>query len=223
MKEPLKSTLVEKAKSPLRFMRTGGTSSLKSARVPYPGMEQVVLMIKEMIKHYRGEEFVRQKALDITRNVKRNPTTGHPDLRNYDNIAEAVYNWIVKNIRYVRDQNGIERLQTPDATLQLGTGDCDDMVILAGSLLESIGVPTRIQIIGERRGKYSHIYLDYDSKGEWKSFDTTLALFPGFEFPTDLVKAKKTYPIERPSARLTFPSRLRAEASRAGGESFFTH
>lgn len=164
----------------------------------------MVQVAKQWIENYRSEQFVRDKALSITRGMSaRNSRTGHSDMRNFDAIAKAIHDFIVREILYVRDQNGVERLQTPDATLKLKSGDCDDMVILGGALLESVGVPTRIKLIGENPGAFSHIYLEYLSNNQWKSFDPTLALYPGFEFPKSKIKANKTVSIDRSTQNLS--------------------
>ena len=213
-KESLISSLVEeKTMLPFRTMRSG-SHSFNGLRMDYPGMDTVVSLIKEIITKYRGKEFVREKALDITRSIPKDPRTGHPNRRNFDAIAEAIHNWIVLNIEYVRDQNGIERIQTPDATLRLRTGDCDDMVILGGVLLESLGVPPRIQLIGEGR-EFTHIYLDYLAAGQWKSFDPTLALYPGYDIPKENIKSEKTVSIERPKIPLEAKNRNLKRSSRS--------
>lgn len=195
MNVSLISSLAEETNAPFRLVRSGGNSVYK-LQVKYPGMDAVVNLIKEIIKVYRGSEDIRNTALRITNGIRNDSRTGNPDRRNYDAIAKAIYDWIVKEVHYVRDQHGIERIQTPDATLRLLTGDCDDMVIMAGALLESLGVPTRIKLLGKDR-QFTHIYLEYQSDGEWKSFDPTLALYPGYKFPVDSYKAQKTVPIER--------------------------
>ena len=191
-KEPLTHLLTGKDEIPLTPLKRLGDTSLKGYRVPYPGMDKVVGFVKTWIEHYRGEQFVRDLALQITRKIVKNSRTGHPDMRNFDALAKAIHDWIVRNIVYTRDNHGIERLQTPDATILLKSGDCDDMVTLGGSLLESLGVPTRIKLIGQQVGSFTHIYLEYQNQyGEWKSFDPTLALYPGFKFPTSTIKAEK--------------------------------
>lgn len=189
---------------PWRPLRRLGDDSLKGFNIPYPGMDKVVQLATQWIENYRSEQFVRDKALKITRKMKiKNTRTGHADMRNFDAIAQAIHDFIVREIVYVRDQAGVERLQTPDATLRLKSGDCDDMVILSGALLESVGVPTRIKLIGEKSGSYSHIYVEYLANNQWKSFDPTLALYPGYVFPKGKIKADKTVPIQRPPKNLS--------------------
>jgi transglutaminase-like putative cysteine protease len=206
MNVSLISSLAEETNAPFRLVRSGGNSIMK-LQVKYPGMDAVVQFIKKMIEVYRGSEDIRNAALEITSSISVDSRTGNPDRRNYDAIADAIYDYIKYEIDYVRDQNGIERLQTPDATLLLGTGDCDDMVILAGSMLESLGVPTRMKLLGKER-EFTHILIEYLSNGEWKSFDPTLALYPGYNIPEQSYKANKVVPIDR-SAKIKKMNRTR--------------
>ena len=50
--------------------------------------------------------------------------------------VEALFNFVRDNIRCLKDVHAVETLTTPDRTLQLGYGDCDDQVVLLGSLLD---------------------------------------------------------------------------------------
>ncbi len=182
----------------LRQFSRSGSNSLQVRRMAYPGMEKVVKIIKRMIEDYRERQFVRDKALQLTKHIGQNPRTGHPDMRNFEAIASAIYDYVIDNAIYTRDPNGVERLQMPDATMLLGSGDCDDMVILSGALLQSVGVPTRIKLLGEQKDTFTHILLEYKNDiGQWKSFDPTLALYPGYDIPKDRIKAEKIIPIIR--------------------------
>ena len=182
----------------LRQLSRMGRGSLNVQAMAYPGMKAVVSIIKKVIETYRAKQFVRDKAQQLTKNIARNKRTGHPDMRNFDAITETIYDYVVDKTIYTRDPNGIERLQMPDTTMLLGSGDCDDMVILSGALLESVGVPTRIKLLGEQPNKFTHILLEYKSNGRWKSFDPTLALYPGYEIPAGRIKVSKIVSLNRP-------------------------
>jgi transglutaminase-like putative cysteine protease len=173
-----------------------GKRRLVQQDIPYPGMKPSVQVIKKMIEQYRNAEFVRKLARELTRHIPKDPRSGHPDMRNYDAIAKAIYDHIVRHDVYTNDPAGVERLQAPDATILTGAGDCDDMAILSASLLESIGVPARIRLIGETPDTFSHIFIQYQSEGRWKSFDPTLALYPGYRFDPARIKKSKIIPIE---------------------------
>lgn len=209
-----------KSEPALRQLSRGGSRSLSVQNMPYPGMDRVVEIIKKMIEEYRGKQFVRSKAMQITGSITKNARSGHPDMRNFDAIAKAIYDFVIDKTIYTRDPNKIERLQMPDATLMLGSGDCDDMVILSGALLESVGVPTRIRLLGESSNSFSHILLDYLSNGQWKSFDPTLALYPGFKIPKDRIKNEKVVSITRPGLAGANTPRFVSRKANGTGSSF---
>jgi hypothetical protein len=56
--------------------------------------------------------------------------------------VNAVYRYIVENFVYVADPAHMESIQSPFETLDLEGGDCEDLAILACSLLENIGIKT---------------------------------------------------------------------------------
>lgn len=60
-------------------------------------------------------------------------------------------------IRYVQDIEGVETLQTPDYTLSIGCGDCDDKSMLLCTLLASIGYPVMFFAIGVNGGDIEHV------------------------------------------------------------------
>jgi Tfp pilus assembly protein PilF len=82
----------------------------------------------------------------------------------------------MKNIRYVIDPNApyigtdtsrwaIDYVQLPAETLDRGTGDCDDLAVLYSSLLEAVGIPTRLLLTP------GHIFVEFKTgidAGEWE-------------------------------------------------------
>jgi hypothetical protein len=68
--------------------------------------------------------------------------------REYEKQAAALLAWVQdpKNVYYVNEPG--ERLQDPLVTIQIGMGDCDDLVLLLNSLFESIGLPWRQVLSG---------------------------------------------------------------------------
>lgn len=96
--------------------------------------------------------------------------------------ARAVQAWVRSNIRYVRDVNGVETLQSPLATLELGQGDCDDHATLVAALLESIGAQTRFVAVGMSPGQYEHVYCEVWVPFEgWLSVETTENVAVGWQ------------------------------------------
>lgn len=87
--------------------------------------------------------------------------------------AQALFDFVQNNIRYVRDPHQIEALQTPAATLQLKSGDCDDKTILLAALLLSIGIPVKLIVGGFVKGHYTHVWLRAGIRSCWISMDPT--------------------------------------------------
>jgi len=74
--------------------------------------------------------------------------------------VEKIVEFVRSKVRYVDDPQRMEVLQSPERTLHLGMGDCDDFTILTGALLRTAGFPVRI-VLGDVNGdgKYEHVYL----------------------------------------------------------------
>lgn len=165
-------------------------SEVRKTRGIYPGLSGVVDKIRELILDGRGNFQVRQKALEITQRIPVDKRTGHPDRRNFGHVASAVYNWMKDSIAYVRDPHHIEWLQGAEVTLKVKSGDCDDMTILAGSLLMSLGIPSRVVVVGQKNNnptQFSHIYLEFEHSGRWYPFDVTLAKSAGVGIPAEQI------------------------------------
>jgi transglutaminase-like putative cysteine protease len=91
----------------------------------------------------------------------------------YPDEAKALQNWVRDNVRYTRDVNGVETLQTPEATLRTMQGDCDDHAILLASLLESVGHPTRFRAIAAGSPTFNHVFTETRIGPKWLSVETT--------------------------------------------------
>lgn len=131
------------------------------------------------MREYKKNPYIRDFAGRLVRNLQGKAW--------FDEIR-IVFDFVRSNIRYTQDINGVETLQTPLATLELGIGDCDDMCTLLASLLEAIGHPTAFIAVGFELDVYEHVYLltkiaDSDS---WLSLDPTENQPIGW-FPPDTV------------------------------------
>jgi hypothetical protein len=72
--------------------------------------------------------------------------------RDYVGQAKAILDFVQNDLYYVNEPG--ERLSDPLRTLKVGYGDCDDLVIVLGALLESVRIPWRVVISGtDKRGK----------------------------------------------------------------------
>ena len=116
--------------------------------------------------------------------------------RDYQGQAAALLHFVQHDLYYVNEPG--ERLSDPLRTLKVGYGDCDDLVIVLASLLESIRLPWKLTISGtNKRGKkvryhqgerfpggakkgynWSHIYLAIGDRpftpGRWRYAETTV-------------------------------------------------
>ena len=88
--------------------------------------------------------------------------------------AEAIFNFVRDSIRYVRDINGVETLQSPVITLQTQMGDCDDQTTLLASMLEAVGYATRFVVAGYiEPNHYEHVYMQAYLNNQWVDMDAT--------------------------------------------------
>jgi transglutaminase-like putative cysteine protease len=116
---------------------------------------------------------VRQFTLDAVRGVER----GQSEI-------EAVFNKIKNEIEF-RGEYG-ETLQSPEATINLGAGDCDDQAVLGAAMLNSLGFETRFKTVAMRNSpdELSHVYVEVRDKqtGRWIALDPTVEqAYPGWE------------------------------------------
>lgn len=78
-------------------------------------------------------------------------------------MAEAIFNFVVSNCRYVPDPVGMELLRVPQIPLQIiSVGDqpaldCDDATILIGALTMAVGIPYALRAVSFNE-QFSHVY-----------------------------------------------------------------
>lgn len=58
--------------------------------------------------------------------------------------ARKIFEYVRDEIQYVYDPMGLEEIQSPETTLKLRAGDCEDQAILLSSLLSAIGFETAL-------------------------------------------------------------------------------
>jgi transglutaminase-like putative cysteine protease len=118
----------------------------------------------QLTRQYRTDLAVRKMAEQIIAGVPGKSWAGE---------AEAVQNWIRNNIRYTMDVADVETLKTPIALLYDRFGDCDDMSLLAGTMLSSIGHPVRYIATGSDGANYDHVYIETKIGNKWVGVETT--------------------------------------------------
>lgn len=97
----------------------------------------------------------------------------HLQQKDYFNEIKTLHRFVRDQIRYVKDVRGVETVQTPDVTLAIRAGDCDDKSVLLAALLESIGHPTRFVAIGFKPDDFVHVYVETRIGTSWVPVETT--------------------------------------------------
>lgn len=86
----------------------------------------------------------------------------------------AIFQWVKTHIRYMRDIRDVEKINTAERTLRVGTGDCDDMAVLLASMLEAAGNKTKFLVVGFASGEYEHVVTQVRLGLGWMTLDPTV-------------------------------------------------
>lgn len=58
--------------------------------------------------------------------------------------AVEIFDYVITNYNYIDDPRGSEYIQSPFQTMEIGGGDCEDFTILINSLMENVGIETKL-------------------------------------------------------------------------------
>ena len=140
------------------------------------GTRRTAAHVGRLIRDGAGDFYVRQKAIDILL------ARGVPP-KDYLGEIAALFQWVQRHVRYTKDPFQIEVLHSARRMLELRAGDCDDMTILLGALVKSVGHPVRIVLTGpdqRRPDLFSHIYLEARHHDQWIPLDATMPFAMGW-------------------------------------------
>jgi|SRR5579862_44171 len=149
-----------------------------------PGDAGVVKTINKMESLVSGPEGVGSPLLhQIVRDAIRG------SVRDYTEI-DYWFHWVKEHIQFRGEAE--ETLQSPEVTLKLRAGDCDDMSMLIAAGLRSLGYETAFKTVAtpDSMGEYAHVYaLALDKKThKWIALDPTVdESYPGWE-PDDTTR-----------------------------------
>lgn len=115
---------------------------------------------------------IRETALGILRGVN-----------SFSAQAQAIQLWVQQNIEYRRDPPDLELVQTPQVTLQLKAGDCDDQSVVTAALLQATGHPAQFIAVGLNGGPLSHVFVQTLIGTKWVSVETILPKAMGWNPP----------------------------------------
>lgn len=107
---------------------------------------------------------------------------------------ESIYLFVKKNVRYSGDITFKDTFQTAWRTLQLGSGDCDDMADLCAVLAMENGFQARFRITSNTGATWDHIFCQAGvpkmSPRRWVTLDTTLPGAGKFDVMPPMAKYK---------------------------------
>lgn len=104
---------------------------------------------------------IREAALAILRGVN-----------SFTDQARTIQQWVQNNIEYRRDPPDLELVQTPQVTLQLRAGDCDDQAVLTAALLQATGHPSQFIAVGMDGQPLSHVLIQTLIGTNWVAVET---------------------------------------------------
>lgn len=161
---------------PKEEIKTYDVQLTDSNRATYESVE----VIKKLIEQGKKDIVVRTVAEKIVQYIPP---------KDYEREVKAIYNFVVRRLRYTKDIHRVETVHRARDLLRRHkkAADCDDFVILTGALLQAIGHPVRIIIIGNNpldKDDYSHIYLQVFVGKKWIALDGSVpGAKPGWEAP----------------------------------------
>lgn len=110
-----------------------------------------------------------QAVLEVSRRVAKTMNQKTDPGRKNFSLAQALFEAMNRlGLHYQSDPNvpfyKDDRVQYPQETLNLKSGDCDDLVVLYASLLESLGLSTSFVEVRDPEKEIAHLYLMFDSE-----------------------------------------------------------
>lgn len=110
---------------------------------------------------------IRLQAISILREAR-------VPARQYRREADVLQQWVRDRIRYLKDPVGIELVQAPERTLQIGMGDCDDKATLLAALLCASGHPSNFVAVAFDGGPLSHVLVETRIGDKWIPAETII-------------------------------------------------
>lgn len=148
------------------------TSTLQALPEGPAGVAATLAQMRRWTKEYRTDPAIRAVAESIVASLPG---------KSYFAEAAAVQDYVRDTIRYTRDVYDVETLKTPPELLKSRFGDCDDMALLAGTLLQSIGHPVRyVAFAFESPDVFEHVYLETKIGTRWVGVECTEPMHLGW-------------------------------------------
>lgn len=160
-------------------MATSSPMQMRAFHLP-PGDAGVLKTVNRMESLVSGPEgvgspFVHQTVREAIRGSVRDVTE-----------IEAWFDWVKGRIEFRGEAE--ETLQSPEVTLKLRSGDCDDFTMLLSAGLRSLGYQTAFRTVDtpSSGGEFEHVYAVVQDKltHKWIPIDPTVdESYMGWEAP----------------------------------------
>jgi transglutaminase-like putative cysteine protease len=129
------------------------------------GIAATMRVMAQIVRQWRTHPEIITPAREIVAEVPG---------KDYYGEAAEVFDYVQSNVRYVRDVDGVETVQTPLVTLAQAAGDCDDMATLLATLLSAIGHPTRfVAAAFNGNPDLEHVWTETKIGPSWYAADPT--------------------------------------------------
>jgi hypothetical protein len=146
------------------------------------GVQRTLRVMVDVASTFKTDLHVRTLAVCLIGGRVVTLTNGeqvrYPLCRPKDYFGElrCLHAFVRDHVRYTRDVEGVETLQTPVQTLNVLAGDCDDKAMLFCSLAGAVGFQTRFCAIGVRDQPFSHVMAQalLEDVGEYINAETIL-------------------------------------------------
>lgn len=152
------------------------TGTLLSIPGGVAGVRRTLAIMVDLVRTFKTDVNVRNTAVQLVQAC--------PD-KDYRCELSTLQHFVRDQVRYVRDVDTAETLQTPVQTLKLMAGDCDDKAVLLNALACAIGFSTRFCAIGVRGQPFSHVMAQARLGPSWINCETIVEGVEIGWFPPD--------------------------------------
>lgn len=139
------------------------------------GVRVTLRLMRQLARDAMVDVHLRDYAAQLVKDLPQKDWAGQ---------VRLLHEFVRDGVRYIRDVDGVETVQTPAVTLSQRYGDCDDKATLLAAMLKSIGHPARFVAVGfEQPGRFSHVYVETPIGGRWIPLETTAYKPAGWQPP----------------------------------------
>jgi len=157
-------------------------------------IEERIDLIFEEIEDGKADPKIRLLVANIIRDIPE---------RDYLGELNAIFDWVKQNVRYTHDPYNLELFNRPKRVIEYGIADCDDLTILLGSMVQTIGYPIKLRVIGVNSDEPEHIYLmagippiENSEPSDWIAMDASVDEPMGWQIDRDKVRYVEDFELE---------------------------